>query len=542
MEKIKSEIKNLIDDIISKKFTDRVKIFTASLSTIILVGVIVGIFVVSSKNTNVASVQEDANTQSVKETDSSEKNDTVEDNGEHLEETDKKDTESEEESEEMLAETEDAGEEYIDETLFLGDSNTVRMMNYGITSLDNTFAVVGMGIQSVKSLKCIQFDGYSEPITMVDAVKLVNPKRIIITFGTNNANGMSVEDFISKYKEALDAIKEVSPNTDILINSIPPICEENSYPTLSQNSIDKFNNALIKLAKDLNYKFIDSASVMKNESTGYAKDGYTVGDGIHISEAGFAAMFTYIRTHSHVVKDTTPRKETPLPKQVKKSYVINTDGKMNDDPKAYKEMSEVTKAEQEALKKAMEEAAKKAQEESEAKKRLDEEIKKNQEEQERKAEEERLKKEEEKRREEEAEKKRSEEEKRRAEEEARKKAEEEARKRAEEENSTSSSQHTQHNYVIEVESQPAAPGVAGYKKYKCSDCNEVKVVTQEALPVEEPSSSSSSEVEQPETNDNNVEEQQPETPIEPPVEDTAGEAETPDSGDSSGGENPETSE
>ena len=273
---------------------------------------------------------------------------------------------SDSKDENVLDETEDAGEEYIDETLFLGDSNTVRMMNYGITSLKNTLAVVGMGIQSVKTLKCIQFEGYSSPITMVEAVKLLKPRRIIITFGTNNANGMSVDDFIKKYEEALDAVKQAEPSADILINSIPPIAQKNSYPSLSQNSIDKFNNALIKMAAERGYKYIDSASVMKDAATGYAKEGYTVNDGIHISESGFAAMFTYIRTHSHVVKDTTPRPETPLPKQVKATYVVDSNGKMNNDPEAYKEMSEVTAEQQEALKKALEETARQIEESKKA--------------------------------------------------------------------------------------------------------------------------------------------------------------------------------
>ena len=365
MDRIKTYFANLIDDLKNKRFTDRVKNFVAALSCAVLVVTFVCFFIAAVNKKEPAISGETP----VNEAVSQEQNEGITDeNGESTEasasssETDLTDT-VEVVNEDILGETEDAGQEYIDGTLFLGDSNTVRMMNYGITSLDNTLAVVGMGIQSVKTLKCIQFSGYSEPITMIDAIKLMKPSRIIITFGTNNANGMSVEDFIKKYTEALDAIVSIEPDVDILINSIPPICQKNSYPKLSQNSIDKFNNALIDLAKDKGYKYIDSASVMKNESTGYAKDGYTVSDGIHISEDGFAAMFTYIRTHSHEAKNAVKRAETAIPKQVKATYVIDSNGKMNNDPNAYKEMSEVSKAEQEALKKALEEAtAKKAQE------------------------------------------------------------------------------------------------------------------------------------------------------------------------------------
>ena len=367
MGKIKTELKNLYEDLLNRKFTDRVKVATAALSCVVIVAAFSALLITAGcKNKN-----EETTAQSTVEAGD---NESVSETGDIKEQTmlsgnelgGSSESVSDSKDENVLDETEDAGEEYIDETLFLGDSNTVRMMNYGITSLKNTLAVVGMGIQSVKTLKCIQFEGYSSPITMVEAVKLLKPRRIIITFGTNNANGMSVDDFIKKYEEALDAVKQAEPSADILINSIPPIAQKNSYPSLSQNSIDKFNNALIKMAAERGYKYIDSASVMKDAATGYAKEGYTVNDGIHISESGFAAMFTYIRTHSHVVKDTTPRPETPLPKQVKATYVVDSNGKMNNDPEAYKEMSEVTAEQQEALKKALEETARQLEESKKA--------------------------------------------------------------------------------------------------------------------------------------------------------------------------------
>lgn len=367
MGKIKTELKNLYEDLLNRKFTDRVKVATAALSCVVIVAAFSALLITAGcKNKN-----EETTAQNTVEAGESE---SASETGDIKEQTmlsgnelgGSSESVSDSKDENVLDETEDAGEEYIDETLFLGDSNTVRMMNYGITSLKNTLAVVGMGIQSVKTLKCIQFEGYSSPITMVEAVKLLKPRRIIITFGTNNANGMSVDDFIKKYEEALDAVKQAEPSADILINSIPPIAQKNSYPSLSQNSIDKFNNALIKMAAERGYKYIDSASVMKDAATGYAKEGYTVNDGIHISESGFAAMFTYIRTHSHVVKDTTPRPETPLPKQVKATYVVDSNGKMNNDPEAYKEMSEVTAEQQEALKKALEETARQLEESKKA--------------------------------------------------------------------------------------------------------------------------------------------------------------------------------
>lgn len=89
----------------------------------------------------------------------------------------------------VLPETADAGQDYIDETLFIGDSNTARMMSYGFTTLDNDIGIISMGIQMVPTKACVYFKGYAEPVTIPQAVKIMQPRRIIITFGTNNTIG-----------------------------------------------------------------------------------------------------------------------------------------------------------------------------------------------------------------------------------------------------------------------------------------------------------------------------------------------------------------
>ena len=47
----------------------------------------------------------------------------------------------------LLAETADAGQSYQDETLFIGDSNTVRLYNNGLISLQQFCAKEGIGTQ-----------------------------------------------------------------------------------------------------------------------------------------------------------------------------------------------------------------------------------------------------------------------------------------------------------------------------------------------------------------------------------------------------------
>ena len=155
VDKIQTEWDLLLIDLKNKRITKRVRVFFASLSCLVLL--IVGIVLLVNVSNNATD-----NTGATADTTMDEASDEGEDakdgedstqNGDSSVEDDDVKDDVIDSGNALLAETDDAGEQYINDTLFIGDSNTVRMMNYGITSLDNTIAVVGMGIQSVKTLK-----------------------------------------------------------------------------------------------------------------------------------------------------------------------------------------------------------------------------------------------------------------------------------------------------------------------------------------------------------------------------------------------------
>lgn len=219
----------------------------------------------------------------------------------------------------ILGETDEVGESYLKGTLFLGDSNTVRMTMYRdftYVDLQNSVAVEGMGIQSVTTSACAGFSGRSKLATMPEAVKILQPERIIITFGTNNAGSMGVEKFIENYKQALDAIHTSYPYSEIIIGAVPPIAKQHMNESLSMKAIDQYNLALVELAEEEGYKFINWTEALKDSSTGYAKTGYMLtSDGVHITRTGMEAMFDYIKTHAYITEDDRPKPLTTIPER-----------------------------------------------------------------------------------------------------------------------------------------------------------------------------------------------------------------------------------
>ena len=205
----------------------------------------------------------------------------------------------------LLTETADAGTDYLNDTLFLGDSNTVRLYNNGLISLQQFCAKEGIGTQVALNEGIVTFKKDSNHYTIPQAVAMMKPRRVVMTFGTNDT-GMEVADFISNYTALVQAIQEAYPYTDIIVNTVPPIPENHSnYPHMDQAKIDDFNMALLNMCEQLGVRFLNTAEVLKGEN-GYGQlDYYTDGD-IHLKSAGLKAALNYLRTHAYQTEDRRP--------------------------------------------------------------------------------------------------------------------------------------------------------------------------------------------------------------------------------------------
>ena len=205
----------------------------------------------------------------------------------------------------LLTETADAGTDYLNDTLFLGDSNTVRLYNNGLISLQQFCAKEGIGTQVALSEGIVTFKKDSNHYTIPQAVAMMKPRRVVMTFGTNDT-GMEVSDFIAHYTALIQAIQQSYPYTDIIVNTVPPVpADHSNYPHMDQARIDDFNMALLNLCEQLGVRFLNSAEALKG-SDGYGiADYYTSGD-IHLKSAGLKAVLNYLRTHALQTEDRRP--------------------------------------------------------------------------------------------------------------------------------------------------------------------------------------------------------------------------------------------
>mgnify|MGYP002750903881 CR=1 FL=1 len=210
-----------------------------------------------------------------------------------------------EQSSALLPETADAGDAYQSETLFIGDSNTVRLYANGLISLQQFCAKEGIGTSAALNEGIVTFKKDSSRYTIAEAVAKMKPRRVVIMLGTNDT-GMAVEDFISNYKQLVQAIQTSYPYTDIIVNTVPPVpADHSNYPNMDQTRIDDFNMALLSMCEEMGLKFLNTAEALK-DSTGYGNADYYQSGDIHLKTSGLKVLLNYLRTHAYETEDRRP--------------------------------------------------------------------------------------------------------------------------------------------------------------------------------------------------------------------------------------------
>lgn len=202
----------------------------------------------------------------------------------------------------ILEKTEDKGDSYINSIIFAGDSMPLYYVMNGMISGKNLWH--RESIDPEKALtNTIYINHMESNMTFVQAFEKYQPEIVIMTLGTNSAGFMKVEYFIECYTELIKQIQKVSPNTKLIIQSIPPV--DGSYDTstsgINNTKINTFNYYIAEMCSNLGVKFLNSAPVMKDEN-GACKKGYcswqTGEHGIHPTKEGNQALIDYAKTHA----------------------------------------------------------------------------------------------------------------------------------------------------------------------------------------------------------------------------------------------------
>jgi len=199
----------------------------------------------------------------------------------------------------LLEETKDGGKTYSDEFIFAGDSTALYyVINKQITGKRLWHKE---GIDPETALTNSIYINHTETNkTFIQNFKEKKPSKVVMTLGTNSAAYMEPAYFIKNYKKLIEGIKEVSPDTLIIVQAIPPVSSYYDSRTtgINNDKINKLNYYILEMCSELNIPFLNSAEVLKDEN-GALKDGYSIKDGIHLSKAGNEIIMKYFENHMY---------------------------------------------------------------------------------------------------------------------------------------------------------------------------------------------------------------------------------------------------
>ena len=184
---------------------------------------------------------------------------------------------------------------YMNNCIFLGDSRTVAMVSYGFVSDENVLAKVGISHTSVLSSTFMQNSG--KQYTIESYLKSHKAPVIYINYGVNGMNGISEEKYEKAYKEVVEKIMDLAPESEIVLMAIWPVDDNGPYKGNVKNEwIDKYNEFLKTLAEYEGIFYLDVDSVLKGND-GQIKGEYDAGDGLHYRACAYTTILEYVIHH-----------------------------------------------------------------------------------------------------------------------------------------------------------------------------------------------------------------------------------------------------
>ncbi len=153
---------------------------------------------------------------------------------------------------------------YFDDALFIGDSRTVGLYEYGGLGNAEVFADTGMNIYKVFEQ---EFElRNKEKVTLEKALQTMKFGKVYIMLGINEL-GYDFEQTVACFSETIDTILKYQPEAVIFIQANLHITKEKSEESeyFTNNNIDKYNSAISELANEKQIFYLDANPLYDDE-------------------------------------------------------------------------------------------------------------------------------------------------------------------------------------------------------------------------------------------------------------------------------------
>lgn len=189
-------------------------------------------------------------------------------------------------------------EEYFADALFIGDSRTVGMYEYGgLEDIATFYATTGLTVHKVLGTSAVE-TAKQQNVTIEEALRENHFAKIYFMLGINEMGTGTVDTFMDKYAQVVEYIKEVQPDAVLYLQGIMKVTAERSAKGdyINNEGIAARNERIAALADDRQVFYLDMNEAVCDANGGLKKE-YT-GDGVHLKAQYYDLWKEFLLEHA----------------------------------------------------------------------------------------------------------------------------------------------------------------------------------------------------------------------------------------------------
>ena len=215
-------------------------------------------------------------------------------------------TESTEETEatETVAEREfvNVDDSYFDDAVFIGDSRTVGLHDYGGLDKATFYATVGMNVYDIWTEKFCEVG--SEKLTLEEALSKRQYKKVYFQIGINEMGRGTIDSFMQAYEASVAKLSELQPDAIIYVQGIMCVTKEksDSDEIFNNTGIRLRNERIAQLADNIRIFYIDMNEVVC-DAQGNLRPELTFDD-LHLYASKYDIWVDFLKTKGIEIKSS----------------------------------------------------------------------------------------------------------------------------------------------------------------------------------------------------------------------------------------------
>lgn len=192
-------------------------------------------------------------------------------------------------------------EDYFNDAVFIGDSRTVGLFEYGgIEERADFMSKTSLTIYEVFTSAFLKEEETGEKITIEEALKKKQYGKVYLMLGINELGTGTTETFIKEYEMVVRKLQKLQPDAVIFVEGVMRVAGTKNAedPIFNNTNINDRNEAIKKLADQKSIFYLDVNEVVCDEE-GNLNSDYTTDD-IHLKAQYYAIWKQFLLEHGIV--------------------------------------------------------------------------------------------------------------------------------------------------------------------------------------------------------------------------------------------------